>query len=307
MIKILPKLLVLFLFFSCNNSEKNQINEGTEEEKAIQILTPDFFITDLSDELHEISGLISYNDLFWGFNDSGGKNRIYGFDESGKIKKEVEIEDAKNRDWESITQDEKNIYVGDFGNNYGSRDNLCIYKIKKKDLKDEKEQKVDSKKIEFEYSNQEEFSFFGRSTPFDCEAMTEFNGSLYIFSKDWKNFTTTVYKIPTDNGEYKVHPLDSFNVDGLVTGADISPDKKKLALVGYKNFKSFMWLFSNFQDDKFFDAKSIYYQLNKLDGAQTEGICFNDNTTILISCEKSGGFKQQVFKIDLTQTDNGTP
>ena len=42
-----------------------------------------------------------YNDHFWGFNDSGGKNELYGFNKSGKIKYEIELNDAKNKDWES--------------------------------------------------------------------------------------------------------------------------------------------------------------------------------------------------------------
>ena len=63
-------------------------------------------------------------DLFWGFNDSGGKNILYAFDRSGKIKMEIEIVNAGNDDWESITQDAKHIYIGDFGNNNGNRNNF---------------------------------------------------------------------------------------------------------------------------------------------------------------------------------------
>lgn len=300
MTNILSYLLILFLFFSCSATDK------TEKEPQHKSLNYEQFIPELSGKLVEISGLIIYDDLFWGFNDSGGKNKIYAFNKSGKIKKEIELENAKNRDWESITQDDKNIYIGDFGNNMGGRDNLRIYKIKKEDIKKGETQKVEAKKISFTYSNQNKFTFFDKTTPFDCEAMVEFNGELYLFSKNWKERTTTVYRIPTKKGDYQINSIDTFNVNGLITGADISPNKKKLALVGYENYQSFIWVFSNFTDDNFFKAESQYFNLNKLINTQTEGICFFGNDSVLVSCEKTPAYYQQVFLFDLTETDNGT-
>lgn len=299
MTNILSYLLILFLFFSCTttNKPKNKPKNTTLEFEV--------FIPELSEKLHEISGLLIYDDLFWGFNDSGGKNRIYGFNQLGKIQKEIEIEAAKNQDWEAITQDRKNIYIGDFGNNSGSRDNLRIYKISKKDIKEKKEQKVDSKKISIKYANQNNFTFFNNTTPFDCEAMVEFKGNLYIFSKNWKERTTTVYRIPTKKGEYNLQPIDTFNVNMLVTGADISPDRKKLVLLGYEAYQSYMWVFTNFIDDDFFEGEHEFFTLNKLANAQTEGICFYNNSAVLVSCERTGAFKQQVFLFNLPETKNG--
>jgi hypothetical protein len=36
---------------------------------------------------------------------------------------------AKNTDWEALTNDGNNFYIGDFGNNDGSRRDLTIYKV----------------------------------------------------------------------------------------------------------------------------------------------------------------------------------
>lgn len=297
---ILSYFVILLLFFSCSFQDKPA--DTTE----IHTLNYEVFIPELSDKLKEISGLMIYDDSFWGFNDSGGKDEIYGFNKSGKIQKEIEIGEAKNRDWESITQDNEYIYIGDFGNNLGGRENLRIYKIKKKDINKEKEQKVEAQKISFKYANQDKFAYFNNTTPFDCEAMIEFKGNLYIFSKNWSERTTTIYRIPTKKGDYEIHPIETFDVQGLITGADINPDKTKLALVGYENFQSFMWVFSNFPDDNFLKGKSQHFNLNKLVNAQTEGICFLGNDSVLVSCEKTSAFKQQVFLFDLTENDNGT-
>ena len=73
MTKILSLLAVLFLFFSCAESKKAKDNT--------QQLVLDYaeFIPKLDAKLNEISGIMVFDSLFWGFNDSGGKNRIYGF------------------------------------------------------------------------------------------------------------------------------------------------------------------------------------------------------------------------------------
>ncbi len=299
MTKIHSHLIVLLLFFSCSNTEIN-------EEKEPRSLKAEPFIPELSEKLQEISGLIIYDNLFWGFNDSGGKDELYAFDKAGKIQREIEVKDAKNKDWEAITQDDKTIYIGDFGNNGGGREGLCIYKIKKSDINDKEEQNVEAKKIDFNYANQTRFVYLNNTTPYDCEALVEFNGNLYIFSKNWQEHTSTVYKIPTEKGDYEIHPLDSFNVNGLITGADISPDKKYLALVGYQNYKSFVWLFSLFEGDNFFKGKSEYFSLEGVDGSQTEGISFYDNQTLLVTTERTSLFKQQVFLFDITEVVDGT-
>ena len=294
--KILFTLFVLLTFISCKvQNNKKAFHEKT---KILQI-TPEVFIQKLPGKLSENSGLIFYNNLFWTFNDSGGKNKIYGFNISGKIKKEIEIKGAKNVDWEDIAQDEKYIYIGDFGNNSGQRKNQKIYKIKKKKISKKEEQKLDATEIKFDYQNQKSIKTRHHSTPFDCESLVELNDNLYIFTKDWTDRTTSVYQIPSKKGEYKIKPIEKFNVTGLITGADISPNKKHLALVGYKNYKPILWLFSNFKDDNFFSGQKTYVEMDKIFDAQTEGICFLGNDSLLISCEQSGTFNHLVFLIDL--------
>ncbi len=302
--KILIALLVL-LSVSCGLEPKNNsakpVNSGTVQSVVIE---PQAFIKSLPGKLAENSGLIFYDNLFWTINDSGGKNKIFAFNFEGEIEKEIEIEDAKNVDWEDIAQDNKYIYVGDFGNNRGNRRNQTIYKIEKKKIGKKAKQKVKSKKIRFNFSNQTGFIPRSKATSFDCEAVVEYNKSLYVFTKDWVHRTTTVYRIPRKKGEYSVQPIDTFNVNGLITGADISPDKTKLVLVGYKDYKPIMWLFSNFTKDNFWGEKQQHFEMDAIFGAQTEGVCFFGNDTILISCEATNTFRQQVFLIDLNKLNS---
>lgn len=297
--KILISLLVL-LSVSCEFNSKNISVKPVNTNKIHpMIIEPQPFIKSLPGKLEENSGLIFYDNLFWTINDSGGKNRIFAFNFEGEILKEIEIEDATNVDWEDIAHDEKYIYVGDFGNNRGNRRNQTIYKIEKKKIGKKAKQKVKSKRIRFSFENQTDFTPRSKATSFDCEAVVEYNKSLYVFTKDWVHRTTTVYRIPRKKGEYSVQPIDTFNVNGLITGADISPDKTKLALVGYKDYKPIMWLFSNFTKDNFWGDKQLHFEMDAIFNAQTEGVCFLGNDTILISCEATNTFRQQVFLIDL--------
>lgn len=299
MINIHSCLLLMILFFSCSSAVK--------EEKITSLnLQAEEYIPKVDSKLNENSGLMIFNDHFWGFNDSGGKNELYGFNKSGKLKYEIELDDSKNKDWESITQNEKRIFIGDFGNNMGNRDNLKIYKIKKKEISKKDKQKVNVKEIEFSYARQDRFHYFDKATPYDCEAMVAFNKKLYLFSKNWRDRTTWLYQLPTEKGKYEISPIDTFNVRGLVTGADISPNKKILALVGYENYRSYMWVFSDFPGNRFFEGKSQTIYLKGIDGAQTEGICFLSNDSILVSCEKTRAFDQQVFLFDLKKLNDGT-
>ena len=297
-------ILSVLIFISCDFGRKES-NTKTHLPENIDhvIYNPTSLIRKIPNRLNENSGIILYDDLIWTFNDSGGSNKLYAFNFSGQLEKEVEIEDAKNRDWEDITHDKKHIYVGDFGNNNGTRDDQVIYKIKKKNIDKDEEQSVKSSQIKFDYANQESFKFRGSLTAFDCEAMINFNDALYIFTKDRSDNTTTVYKIPEKKGEYLIHPIEKFDVNGLVTGADISPDKSKLALLGYKNYRSFAWLFSGFEGDDFFGGEKVFIEMDKMINVQTEGICFMGNDSLLISCERSSSYLQQVFLLDLNEIE----
>lgn len=297
-------VLLIIISISCQQKKKKSSTEVVSQNNfTVLQVEPKGFIKGLPKELSENSGIIIYDDLFWTFNDSGGKNILYAFNFKGEIEKEIEVEDAKNLDWEDIAQDKKHIYIGNFGNNSGTRKNLSVLKIKKSKINKKKKQKIKSKEIEFKYKNQNDFSFTRISTAFDCEAMIEYNKQLYIFTKDWSDRTTTVYKIPSNKGKYEISPIENYDAKGLITGADISPDKTKLALIGYKDYKPILWIFSDFSSESFFDGKNTYIEMDSIFDAQTEGICFLGNDSVVISCERSNTFQEQLFIIDLTKLE----
>ena len=111
--------LVLFVSFLCSSCE----NFGQLK-----------VISDLPKDLKEVSGIetTEKSKYYWMLNDGGNKPKIYALSKKGNIKREVSIE-SKNHDWEDLaSDDEGNLYIGDFGNNNSDRQNLRILKVKKK-------------------------------------------------------------------------------------------------------------------------------------------------------------------------------
>ena len=86
----------------------------------------------LPDEVDENSGLAYLNGKLWTINDSGGLPVLYALDTTnGQIVQRIAIANAVNIDWESLADDDQYIYIGDFGNNSGNRDDLSIYRVLK--------------------------------------------------------------------------------------------------------------------------------------------------------------------------------
>ena len=116
------------------NFDSNAINN----DGSCQYATTNYlmnFIGTLEDEIQETSGLLFVGDELWTHNDSGNENRLYQLDTmTGAVLREVLIANAENEDWEDITQDNQYIYIGDFGNNEGTRTDLRIYRILKSSL-----------------------------------------------------------------------------------------------------------------------------------------------------------------------------
>ena len=160
-------------------------------------------IADLPKTLNEASGIEKTidSDLIWMLNDGGNSPKLYGVSISGKIKKELKI-NAKNNDWEDLTSDQEgNIYIGDFGNNANKRKNLAILKVSKDSLENKGE--VNIERISFKYENQTKFPPKKKNLYFDCEAFFHFNDSLYLFTKSRvKNDfgKTNLYRIPAKQG-----------------------------------------------------------------------------------------------------------
>jgi len=194
----------------------------------------------LSDSLEESSGLTNINGRIFSFNDSGNTSEIFEIKPgSPHIKKTFQTE-LKNIDWEAMTNDGENFYIGEFGNNLGSRKDLKVYEIPFKN----DSIIVDSiKTIPFFYPEQNDFTPRNVNNNFDAEAMTFLDGNIHIFTKEWITNTVSHYVIDkTFTENQSAQKLESFETGFVVT--DASYYENKLYVVGYtKKASVYMMIF----------------------------------------------------------------
>ena len=261
---------------------------------------------DLSKKVSETSGLIYYDNSVWTFNDSGGEPEIYRIDgQTGEIVQIVKLKNANNTDWEDITHDDNYIYIGDFGNNLGNRTDLRIYKVNKslidsESLQNSKAVKVPSEIIAFSYNDQTSFTVNNRSNDYDCESLISFGDSLIIFTKNWVDGKTRMYKLPKVGGMYKLDPVSSFDIKGLATGADYNMEKDALIMIGYHDYHPFLYYFTDFDGRHLGNYQVYKVKFNKMKDAQTEGVCWLNEDLVLFSTEQTKVFMQAVFQLNLT-------
>jgi WD40 repeat protein len=263
---------------------------------------------DLPEVLAESSGLqFTHNQSLWTIIDEK-KPILFKLSTTGEIQQSIHLNNL-NIDWEDIARDDAgNFYIGDFGNNHQNRKNLKIYKIPSPDSI--KEMIITADIIQFSYPDQTAFPPKPEKKVFDAEAFISFGDFLYIFSKNHSQpYTgyTKLYRLPNTPGTYVAELLDSIRLDPghmyqtWITSADISPDKKMIALLTHDK----VWIFSCFKQDQFFKGKVTTIQLNHF--SQKEGIAFKDNNTLFISDERTqnlfGGSLYQLI-IDPTKIVN---
>jgi hypothetical protein len=209
----------------------------------------------LDGTVKETSGLVLWDELVWTHNDNTD-TRLYGLNGSnGNIAKEIELLDVENRDWEEISQDENYLYIGDIGNNSGNRTDLHILRIEKSSLS-AGQPVIDT--IWFAYQDQEDFDpGGGQQTDFDCEAFVVAQDKIYLFTKQWLSVGTSVYTIPKIPGDYQAEKVNTYNIQGLVTGATYMEKEHLLVLSGYTSLLyPFFHLCYDFRGEDFFSGNN---------------------------------------------------
>lgn len=252
--------------------------------------------------LKEISGITISKSKIWAIADSGNKNEIYQLSPTGKIAQTITLSNVQNTDWEEITSDAKGaLYIGDFGNNDNERKDLAIYKVESNDLS--KTIVLADQKTAFYYPEQTSFPPKKKSLFYDCEAFFELNGFFYLFTKNRSSHfdgTTFLYKIPNKAGNFPAQLLGQFKTcsdfnNCCITGAALSPDKKKVVLLSHSK----LWLFEDFKTDDFFNGKVTQLELKHY--SQKEAVGFLTNDTVLIGDEKSKKIGGNVYQFSLKQ------
>jgi hypothetical protein len=248
----------------------------------------------LGNELSEISGITYSGGKIYAVNDSGNPKEVYVLKDSDfDLVSSTRISGAKNIDWEEISSFNDTLYIGDFGNNYGSREGLKIYKIYSGSIfSRESEPGI----IKFSYELQgTPGRVLYKKHPWDCEAMVVNSKGIWLFSKDWENRICRLYSIKNQSGsETSIRAIDSINLKHLVTGAFFDENGSKLYLCGYEGNDAYLTIMQSDVNIRFSDEYTTFI-IPELKYTQVESVFVKENVVYLAS-ERSG-IAQAVYKI----------
>ena len=314
------KRILLFsisLFFSINISQAqlgctdplaiNYNASATINDDTCAYATTNYALQEIAilpNQIIETSGLAFFDHQLWTHNDAGNEDKIYQIDTTdGSILNTVIIANSNNEDWEDLAEDDTHLYIGDFGNNDGDRMDLKIYKVLKSQLASGI---ATAEVIEFSYSDQVDFTPSNNNTDYDCEAFFFHNDSLHLFSKNWVDQQTRHYVMPSESGLYVAQLRETMNVQGLITGADISEDGV-VGLIGY-NFSgvNIAWFCFDYQGTNFFSGNKRKISLGlALNNSQTEAITFREGGYGYVSSEQFANLDAKLLSFHSEQWTNG--
>ncbi|WP_128396993.1 NHL repeat-containing protein [Botryobacter ruber] len=276
------RLISTFLFSLLLATGYSQVNECPAKCKeliGVYVLEQG---QEMHDEINESSGLeITSDGNLWTHGDSATGAELSKITPEGKLLAKLELKDLKNDDWEDLAHDNKgNLYIGDFGNNGGDRQNLRIVKVRESDPK------AAHQVIHFTFSDQKKFPAAEGSELFDCEAFFWHNGQLYLFNK---NSTcqdyVRVYRLPDLPGKHEAKLIDSLQINSKISSADISTDGKTVALLGYEE----IYLLQLNGRNNFTNGEVNCLKIPGL--GKSEGIVFLNSTDMMVCNEEGVIFK----------------
>jgi hypothetical protein len=184
--------------------------------------------------------------VFWTNNDSGKRSLIYAFDREGRACGIFRVTGAEQDDWEDMAagpgpqQGRSYLYVGDIGDNEHRRPFLTVYRFPEPEplpagtemSKEDARPTEQADAIRFKYPD---------APPRDAESLMVHpqTGDIYILTKSLDG-ASTVYKLRAPYSTTEVNQLEmvaQITVPGLfggfLTGGDISPDGRRIAVCDY--------------------------------------------------------------------------
>ncbi len=280
------KLSILFLCISVTLSCQNKVKHGLTK------------INEFPSVLDEVSGIIASTPTsLYAINDSGNENMVFQLDQQGNIINTIKIPDSKNVDWEDLAHDQQgNIFIGDFGNNENDRKKLVIYKVS-----DILEDVIQVSKIKFSFEDQKKFPPKKKNLNFDTEAMVYYKEHLYLFTKNRSKGVkgiTKVYKVPSKPGKHIAQLIGSIEIcnsakNCMITAATIDNSGNRIALLT----RDHVYLLGDIAKNGIANATVKKIKLHH--NSQKEGICFKNDTTLLITDEKTGKKKATLYEYSL--------
>lgn len=225
-------------------------------------------------------------------NDSGNAPIVFQLNEKAQIVSERTPKNVKNRDWEALTADDTFFYVGDIGNNRGTRKNVLIYKFPRSESDTGK-----TKTLSVGYEENRPKENESLNHDFDAEALVAVDEHLVLFSKSWQTDKLRVYLLDKSKEKQRLSAQSIVEgIPGVITGADYDKVNHRYVLVGYPSKRvGFGDPFLVFLDDNF----ALIDTISLAGYGQVEGVCAHPSGQIWFTQESSIFSSSKLVKLKL--------
>ena len=264
---------------------------------ALRFLRPDGQIS--PSLVKECSGMVQslrYSGIFWVLGDGGSGAAIVPVTAEGKLARgwsaPVAVTGCKNFDWEDLALDDRgNLIIADVGNNSGRRKQLMLHFTP--EPRPGARSVVPTRSLRVHYADQKE-----TSPDYDCEAVFSAGGHIFFLTKHRTDSRTRLYRLEGDSTA-RSNPLllvDSFDIGGMVTAADASPNGKMVAVLTY----TALWVFEYDRGSGSIFRKSV--RKSPIFAWQAEAASWDGNDALVIANEQG-----QLFRMALSGMETVRP
>ena len=264
---------------------------------ALRFLKPDGQIS--PSLVTECSGLVQslrYSGVFWALGDGGSGAAIVPVTADGKLAPgwsgPVAVTGCKNYDWEDLALDDRgNLIIADVGNNSGRRKQLMLHFTP--EPRPGVRSVVPTRLLRVHYADQKE-----ASPDYDCEAVFSAGGRIYLLTKHRSDKRTRLYRLDGDSTK-RSNPLvlvDSFEIGGMVTAADTSPNGKMVAVLTY----TALWVFDYDRASGSIFRKGV--RKTPIFAWQAEAVAWDGNDSLVVGNEQG-----QLFRVSLDSMETVRP
>jgi len=266
----------------------------------------------LQNKVKETSALAQFGGQIWTANDSGDGANLYQIDDkTGKVIKQVHVDDVISYDWEELAQDAGSLFVMDCGNNHGTRESRTIINVDTEVLINATDGDTVSavNTTRFSMADKPAEPLTRYMHDYDCEASTVVGEELWVLSKNWSDLQSRLYRMDlveisnsaVNDNVIEVIPAQTLNVDGLITAADYNAATKQLVLLGYDGnliYKHpFIWIVAVENKNLNWDRAKRF---NLAPYGQWESILWQGEEQLLLTAEASWGTPARVGIVALT-------
>ncbi len=198
--------------------------------------------------IKESSGLVASRStpgFFWTHNDSGDGPFIYAFDNRGDRKGVWRVTGASARDWEDMAagpgpqRNQSYLYIGDIGDNRRQRSEIVVYRVPEPTITAAGTSLTKIKPGLTERAEAIRLRYPDGKHDAEALMVHPVTGTLYIITKvAFANPGIYEASRPVhSDGPVTLKHLGKLNIlsllGGIITGGDISPDGRRVALCDY--------------------------------------------------------------------------